>query len=52
MFYFDPMYFVFALPPMLLVLWAQSKVKGAYAKYSQIRNMSNMTGAQVARLLL
>lgn len=52
MFYFDPMYFVFALPPMLLVLWAQSKVKSAYAKYSQIRNMSNMTGAQVARVLL
>ena len=52
MFYFDPMYFVFALPPMLLVLWAQSQVKGAYAKYSKIRNMSNMTGAQVARVLL
>ncbi|MHB0868593.1 MAG: zinc metallopeptidase [Chloroflexota bacterium] len=52
MFYFDPMYFVFALPPMLLVLWAQSRVKGAYAKYSQIRNMSNLTGAQVARTLL
>ncbi len=52
MFWFDPMYFVFALPPMLLVLWAQSRVKGAYAKYSQIRNMSNLTGAQVARILL
>ncbi|MGE5620183.1 MAG: zinc metallopeptidase [Sphingomonadaceae bacterium] len=52
MFYFDPMYFVFALPPMLLVLWAQSRVKGAYAKYSQIRNMANLTGAQVARILL
>lgn len=52
MFYFDPMYFVFALPPMLLVLWAQMKVKGAYGKYSQIRNMANITGAQVARILL
>jgi|GEM_PF-6077160 len=28
MFFFDPMYFVFALPPMLLVLWAQAKVEG------------------------
>lgn len=52
MFFFDPMYFVFALPPMLLVLWAQAKVKGAYARYSQIRNMANLTGAQVARILL
>ena len=52
MFYFDPMYFVFALPPMLLVLWAQAKVKGAYGKYSQIRNMANASGAQVAHILL
>ncbi len=52
MFYFDPMYFVFALPPMLLVLWAQARVKGAYAKYSQIRNMANLSGSQVARILL
>jgi Zn-dependent membrane protease YugP len=52
MFYFDPMYFVFALPPMLLVLWAQARVKGAYERYSQIRNMANLTGAQVARILL
>jgi len=52
MFYFDPMYFVFALPPMLLVLWAQARVKWAYGRYSQIRNMANVTGAQVARILL
>lgn len=52
MFYFDPMYFVFALPPMLLALWAQAKVKGAYSKYSQLRNMSNISGAQVAKVLL
>ncbi len=52
MFFFDPMYFVFALPPMLLVLWAQAKVNGAYQKYAQIRNMANMTGRQVADVLL
>jgi len=51
-FYFDPMYFVFALPPMLLALWAQSRVKGAYSKYSQIRNMSNLPGVEVAKILL
>lgn len=52
MFYFDPMYFVFALPPMLLVLWAQARVQGAYAKYRQIRNAANLAGYQVARILL
>ncbi len=52
MFYFDPMYFVFALPPMLLVLWAQAKVQGAYSKYREIRNMANLPGYQVARILL
>lgn len=52
MFYFDPMYFVFALPPMLLVLWAQAKVKGAYSKYSQMRSVSGLPGYEVARTLL
>src|SRR5450759_4025419 len=52
MFFFDPMYFVFALPPLLLVWYAQSRVTGAFNKYKNIRNMSNMTGAQVAQQLL
>jgi uncharacterized protein len=50
--FLDPMYFVFALPPMLLVLWAQAKVKGAYGKYSKVRNMSGLPGHEVARVLL
>jgi Zn-dependent membrane protease YugP len=50
--YWDPMYFVFMIPGLLLTLWAQSKVKGAYAKYSKVRNAVNMTGAQVARRVL
>ena len=52
MFFFDPMYFVFALPPLLLVWYAQTRVTGAFNKYRQIRNMANMTGAQVAQTLL
>jgi uncharacterized protein len=50
--YLDPMYFVFALPPMLLVLWAQAKVKGAYSKYSKVRTVSGLPGHEVARTLL
>ncbi|HHY73188.1 MAG TPA: Zn-dependent protease [Bacillus bacterium] len=37
---------------ILIPLWAQMKVKGAYRKYSQIPASSGMTGAQVARTIL
>ncbi|MGH2614354.1 MAG: zinc metallopeptidase [Thermomicrobiales bacterium] len=49
---FDPMYFVFLIPGLLLMLWAQSRVRGSYAKFSKVRNAVNMTGAQVARRIL
>lgn len=52
MFYFDPLYFVFMLPGLIFMLWAQSKVKGAYGKYSKVRNSANVTGAQAARSVL
>ena len=38
--------------PMLLGLWAQARVKGAFGKYSQIRASSNITGAEAAREVL
>jgi uncharacterized protein len=46
------MYFIFFIPGMLLMLWAQSKVKGNYKKYSQVPNMAGLTGAQAARRIL
>ncbi len=49
---FDPMYFVFMIPGLILMLWAQSRVRGSYAKFSKVRNAVNMTGAQVARRIL
>jgi uncharacterized protein len=49
---FDPMYFVFALPALLLGLWAQMRVKSAFNKYSQVRTTQGFTGAQIARRLL
>jgi hypothetical protein len=51
-FYFDPMYFVFAMPALLLAMWAQWKVSSAYDKYTKIRNTRNLTGVQVAQYLL
>jgi Zn-dependent membrane protease YugP len=50
--FFDPMYLIFMLPGLALMLWAQSRVRGSYAKYSKVRNAVNMTGAQVARRVL
>jgi uncharacterized protein len=51
-FYFDPMYFVFLVPAMLLTLYAQSRVRSAYSKWSQVRNSKNVTGVDVAKVLL
>ncbi len=52
MFYFDPMYLLFALPALLLAMFAQWRVSSAYSKYTQIRNSKNLTGEQVAAYLL
>lgn len=52
MFYFDPLWFLFSLPGIGLMLWAQAKTRGAYSKYSEVRNMLNIPGWQVARKIL
>lgn len=52
MFFFDPLYFIFALPALLLGLWAQARVRSAFARYSRVRAASGMTGAQAARRIL
>lgn len=50
--FFDPLYCVFALPGLLLALWAQSQVRGAYARYTQVRNARGITGLQAAEYLM
>lgn len=52
LFWFDPLYFVFALPGIALALYAQMRVRSAYGKYSQVRNSRNLTGEEVAGYLL
>ncbi|HVP20989.1 MAG TPA: zinc metallopeptidase [Anaerolineaceae bacterium] len=46
------LYFLFALPALLLGLYAQVKVQGAFKKYSQVRSQGGLTGAQIARRVL
>ena len=50
--FFNPMWLVFALPGLLLALWAQTRVRGSFKTFSKVRTTSGMTGAQVARTLL
>lgn len=51
-FYFDPLYFLFALPALALAMFAQWKVSSAYNKYTKVRNNKGLTGVQVAQYLL
>ena len=50
--YFDPIYFLFIGPGLLLSLWASWRTKSAFSKWSKVRTMRGMTGAQAAQLLL
>ncbi len=50
--FFDPLYFVFMIPGLALMLWAQSKVKGSYRRFSQVPNSAGLSGAQAARRVL
>jgi Zn-dependent membrane protease YugP len=50
--YFDPLYFVFTLPALILAFFAQWKVKSTYSKYTKVANMARATGAEVAQKLL
>lgn len=49
---FDPKYFLFILPGVIFMLWAQSRVKGAWSKYSKVPNAEGISGAQAARMVL
>ncbi|HLR66311.1 zinc metallopeptidase [Virgibacillus alimentarius] len=45
-------YIIYIALLMIIPLWAQSKVKKTYKKYSKIPTSSTMTGAEVARTIL
>ena len=52
MFWFDPLYLLFAVPGLLIGIWAQVKLHHAYGKYNQVPVESGMTGAEAAREIL
>jgi Zn-dependent membrane protease YugP len=52
MFFIDPMYFVYVGPAILLALWAQWRVKSAYARAGQYAARSGLSGAETAQRIL
>jgi Zn-dependent membrane protease YugP len=49
--YFHSSYLIL-IPGMLLMFWAQYRVKATYEKYAEIQSSLGMTGAQVAKTIL
>ena len=49
---FDPMYFIFLAPAMIMAAWASMRVKSALAHASKFAPSSRMTGAEVAARVL
>ena len=49
---FDPVYLMFIIPALLLSLWASFRTRSAFKKYSQVRTMRGLTGAQAAKAML
>lgn len=50
--FLDPMWFLFMIPAMLFGVWASWRTRSAFKKYSRVRTLSGLTGAQAAERLL
>ena len=46
------LYLLISLPALILGIWAQAKVQGAFKKYSQVRTYTGLNGAEIARRML
>lgn len=45
-------WFLFMIPPLIFMIYAQAKVHSAFKKYSKVPNMHGLTGAEAAQILL
>lgn len=52
MYYYDPMYFLFMVPGLIIALIAQVYLKSNYSKYSKIANRRRLTGSMAAEAVL
>lgn len=49
---FDSSWLIWVGIPLVIGLWAQFRVSGAFRKWSEVRASSNITGAEAARAIL
>ncbi len=49
---FDPVYFLFLAPALLLSLWASMRVKSNFKKFSRVGTARGLTGAEAAAEIL
>ena len=52
MFFFDPLWFMIMIPPLIFMIYAQTRVNSAFNKYSKVVNSQHITGAEAAEKLL
>jgi hypothetical protein len=52
MMFFDPLWLVFAIPGLLLGIYAQIKLSSTYGKFMRVPADSGMSGAEAARKIL
>ena len=52
MFFFDPLWFLVMIPPLIFMIYAQARVNSAFNKYSKIANSQHITGSEAAEKLL
>jgi Zn-dependent membrane protease YugP len=50
--WYNPLFLIFMLPALILGIIAQAAVKGRFDKYSKVRTLRGLTGAQAARQIL
>jgi uncharacterized protein len=50
--FFDPTYFLYILPAIILMMLVQTYVRSAYARWSRVPARSGYTGAQAAQRLI
>jgi Zn-dependent membrane protease YugP len=50
--WYNPLFLIFMLPALVLGIIAQAAVKGRFDKYSKVRTLRGLTGAQAAREIL
>ncbi|HEY7994828.1 MAG TPA: zinc metallopeptidase [Candidatus Eremiobacteraceae bacterium] len=50
--FYDPTYFIFIAPALLLGLWAQSRLRGTFARYARVPTSSGVNGQTAATILM